>query len=199
MSDPDPLLFSLQKMLVSFSLVERNHYLAGTQRRESDVEHSFSVALLCWFIHDRYNIDLDISKILKYALAHDLVEVYAGDINTFANKEAREQKIVNEMAALKRLAGELKSFPSLVDSMHRYEDKLDDEARFVWTVDKMQALIMGELDNWRPYKELGIDYHLFSKKHAEQLENASPHLKEIFETLFEHCKATYYDQPKKEK
>lgn len=56
MPRPHALLFSLQKMVVDLALIDRNHYLAGTPRRENDIEHSFSVAVLCWFIHDKYKL-----------------------------------------------------------------------------------------------------------------------------------------------
>lgn len=59
MRQKDPLLFKLQKLTIDLALINRNHYLAGTDRRENDVEHSLTVALLCWYIHDKYKLDLD--------------------------------------------------------------------------------------------------------------------------------------------
>src|SRR5687768_18319751 len=123
MRKPDHVLFELQKMSIDLALIDRNHYLAGTGRRENDIEHSFTVALLCWYIHDRYKIDLDITKILKYALAHDFVERYAGDVNTYASTEARQQKVKDEAAALERLSAEFTVFPDLVSKMNEYELK----------------------------------------------------------------------------
>lgn len=196
MKQPDPLLFSLQEMIIKFSLINRNHYLAGTKKKENDTEHSFSVALLCWFIHNRYNIDLDIGKILQYALAHDLVEVYAGDVNTFASESDRQKKMENEKVALTRVAKEFGDFSDMVEVMQKYEEKADEESIFVWTVDKMQALIMGDLDDWRPYKELSIDYDWFVEKHTQQLTNCSSYAKDIYSDLLKYCKSTYYDQPR---
>jgi len=72
-------------MTVDLSLIERRSYVAGTDRRENDIEHSLTVAMLCWYIHDSLKLELDIAKILKYALTHDFVERYAGDVNTFAS------------------------------------------------------------------------------------------------------------------
>lgn len=140
---------------------------------------------------------LDKEKVLKYALVHDFVERYAGDVNAFASKPERDKKIERERAALDRFSREFKAFGSLVAAMSAYETKSDEEALFVWTVDKMQAYIMGDLDDWRPYKKLGIDYERFAAKHAEQLAVCSPHCREIFETLLEYCKTTFYDQPVK--
>lgn len=191
MQKPDQVLFELQKMSIDLALINRNHYLAGTDRRENDIEHSFTVALLCWYIHDRYEIDLDIAKILKYALAHDFVERYAGDVNTYASVEDRQQKVKDEAAALVRLSTEFSAFPDLVSKMSDYELRHDEESLFVWTVDKMQQLIMGDLDNWRPYHEISITFEQFCDKGAEQLQKSSPYVREIFDGLVEYSKTTY--------
>jgi 5'-deoxynucleotidase YfbR-like HD superfamily hydrolase len=195
MSRPDPLLFALQQMTVDLSLIDRSHYLVGTSRHENDIEHSLTVALLCWYIHDKYKIDLDIAKILKYAIAHDFVERYAGDTNTFASASERSAKIQREQESLERLSDEFGEFNDMVASMRNYEQKQDDESLFVWTVDKMQALIMGDMDKWRPYAELEISYDQFSAKYKELAKKSSPYCREIFEGLIEYCKSTYYDQP----
>lgn len=192
---PETMLFDLQKLVVDLAHIDRNHHLAGQERRENDIEHSFTVALLSWYICSRYNLDLKQEKVLKYAMAHDFVERYAGDINTYASPTTRAKKSVLEEASLQRMSKELASFGDLVAIMNDYEKRADKEALFVWTVDKMQAYIMGDLDGWRPYKKLGINYDSFVKKHAERLAVCSPYCKEIFEALLEYCKTTFYDQP----
>jgi 5'-deoxynucleotidase YfbR-like HD superfamily hydrolase len=187
----DPNLPLLQQLLIDMSLIDRNHYLAKTNRRENDIEHSMTVATLCWYIHEKYSLPLDLSKILKYALAHDFVERYAGDVNTFASEQERAKKIEDEQASLSRLSQEFQGFPDLVTTMEEYESRNDEESLFVWTVDKMQALIMGGLDDWRPYAELGITYDQFVAKYAELLSRSSPHCRDLFETIINDSKTTY--------
>lgn len=194
MSKPDPLLFSLQRMTIDLSLIERNHYLAKTDRHENDIEHSLTVALLCWYIHDKHKLDLDIAKILKYSITHDFVERYAGDINTFASAEDRAAKVQREQESLEKLANEFSEFPDMIMSMRRYEQKHDEESLFVWTVDKMQSLLMGDMDDWRPYAELNISYDQFAAKYKELVDKSSPYCRDIFEGLIEYCKTTYYDK-----
>lgn len=195
MKRPDETLFSLQQMMIDLSLIERGHYLASTDRRENDIEHSATVMLLCWYIHDRCEINLDISKILKYALAHDFVERYAGDVNTFASTDERAAKVDRERASLERLSDEFATFPDLITIMRAYEDKSDEESLFVWTVDKMQQLIMGDLDSWRAYAEVNIHYQRFCDKFDEMYEKSSPHLRDIARALIDYSISTYYDQP----
>jgi len=196
MNKPDPLLFSIQQMTIDMSLIDRKHYLPHTNRRENDIEHSMTVAILCWYILDRYALDLDVAKVLKYALTHDFVERYAGDVPTFASEAERNEKVIREQESLSRLSEEYKGFSDLVTSIRKYETKEDAEALFVWSVDKIQQLIMGDLDNWRSYAEKPITYDEFTKKYTELLEKSSQYTRVIFEGLLEYSKSTYYDQPK---
>jgi 5'-deoxynucleotidase YfbR-like HD superfamily hydrolase len=195
MTKPDPLFFSLQQMIIDLSLIDRNHYLAKTDRRENDIEHSLTVAILSWYVHDKYKINLDIAKILKYAITHDFVERYAGDVNTFASIDERNAKVVREQDSLNRLSDEYGGFSDMIASMQGYELKIDEESLFVWTIDKMQQLIMGDMDQWRPYAELPITYDQFAARYEELLEKSSKYCREIFEGLVEYSKSTYYDQP----
>ena len=84
-------------MIADFAKVERIPDLADNRRPEKDVEHSYGLAMTCWFLHDKIAPGLDIAKILKYALSHDIVELHAGDTYVFdkeavATKSERENK-----------------------------------------------------------------------------------------------------------
>ena len=105
---PHNTLFALQQMALDLAAIERNHMHVGSEQHENDIEHSFTVALLCWFICERYKPKLDQTKVFKYAMAHDFAERYAGDTNTYANKDARQRKLALERAALERLSHEFK-------------------------------------------------------------------------------------------
>lgn len=193
---PHSLLYELQRMIDDLSLIERKSKIPGTNRHENDIEHSMTVAILCWYIHDKYNLDLNLELILKYALTHDFVERYAGDVSTFAPQAERDAKVLREQESLKRMSEELAEFSGLVKIMERYESKPDDESLFVWSVDKIQQLINGELDNWIAYQEGGIVYNQFVKKYDELASKSSPYCREIFEGIVAYSKPRFYDQPK---
>ncbi len=192
---PDNTMFHLQKLVSDLASVDRNHHRLESEVAENDVEHSYSVALLCWYLHEKLNLKLDLGKLMKYALIHDFVEVYAGDVNAYASKQERKQKVENEAIALERLTNELELFTGMTTLLKSYEEKGDEESKFVWTVDKMQALILADMDGWRPYKKLDISYDSFLKKHSWQLSICSSHCREIFSELFEYCKTTFYARP----
>lgn len=73
------------------------------QRRESSAEHSWSVAMMAWFLSKKLSQEigreLDQTKILKMALIHDLVEIEAGDVAAW-DKGGREMIKVKEQQAI---------------------------------------------------------------------------------------------------
>lgn len=98
-------------MLDAFRLVERVIYVNGADRMENDSEHSYNLAMLAWYIADAEALDMDKDLILRYALVHDIAEVYAGDTYIYSTDEALlESKSERERAALLRLEGEFPDF-----------------------------------------------------------------------------------------
>jgi len=195
MSEHIPLIISVQKLSSQFAAVERYHYRWDTDSRETDTEHSYSVTMLAWMLCSTLDLPLDMGKVLKYSLIHDLPEAYASDVNTFASDQERQRKIEAEREALGRLAIEFEGFDDMLQALTTYEAKDDEEALFVWTVDKMQALILGQLDDWRPFREYGVSYDEFRAKHKQQIEAGSPYCNELYSELLEHCSQSYYDNP----
>jgi 5'-deoxynucleotidase YfbR-like HD superfamily hydrolase len=153
-----------------------------------------TVAILSWYIHEKYNLNLDIAKILKYSLTHDFVERYAGDVPTFASRSERDNKVRREQESLNRLGEEFKDFEDMITTMREYEIKDDEESLFVWSVDKIQQLVMGDLDEWRSYAEAPITYDQFVSKYTELLGKSSKYSREIFESILEYSKTTYYER-----
>lgn len=200
MNRSDMTPFDLQTLMNQFASIERNHYRAGTERRENDAEHSLSVTYLAWYFYQSLRPPYDQTQIIKYALIHDLSEAYAGDVNAFASTEARAQKEINEARARRQLEEEFGlSFPEMVELLESYERREDPEARFVWSVDKLQAVMHGELDNWRPYTEIGITFEAFCEKYEEIIENIDPYIEPYFSEVYDLAKQTYprevYVQP----
>jgi 5'-deoxynucleotidase YfbR-like HD superfamily hydrolase len=130
-----------QQLVLDICAVERNHQIPGSERHENVVEHSFSVALLCWKIIDTLKPNLDTERVFKYCIAHDFLERgLKNDVNTYADSEARAAKKAREQQVLVELADEFAHFPEKIAIIQAYEEMADEEARFVWTVDKMQAI-----------------------------------------------------------
>ncbi|HEY1085561.1 MAG TPA: HD domain-containing protein [Candidatus Saccharimonadales bacterium] len=137
-------LAELQQLIADFAKVKRVVPLADAHDEENDVEHSYGLAMTCWYLHDKIAPELDLSKILRYALAHDIVEIHAGDTYPF-DKEAVATKYEREKAAMRQIEKDWHDFPMIIDFAEGYADKVDEEAKFTYAVDKMLPVIMIEL------------------------------------------------------
>lgn len=192
MEQPDTLLFKLNRDLVIFAQEERAVYLSGVDRAENDSEHSYAVVMMSWHLFEELKPPLSLEKILKYAIAHDYPEVLAGDVNAFATEKDRKQKVIDEAKAIDDLEKDYEGkFDALITAMRGYEDKTEEESLFVWTVDKLQALITCQQDDWRPYIEQGHNYDSFVRKYSGDLERCSPYLKDLFTEIVEFGKSDF--------
>ena len=60
--------------------IYRQTLLMDGSRNENDADHSWHLALMAMVLKEYSpQKELDISKVLKMLLVHDLVEIYAGD------------------------------------------------------------------------------------------------------------------------
>jgi len=155
------------ELLHAYRRVERNTCRQGEERHENDAEHTFQVAMSAWYLARVLKVELDMGKVLKYALAHDLVEVYAGDVPAYSkDMEAKARKSAAEHEAAERIRREFPEFTDLHDAIAAYETRDDVESRFVYAVDKLDPLVNDYLDGGRVIKERDltiqdiIDYNL---------------------------------------
>ena len=87
-------LIEFTKFTHSFQQIKRVIYANGEDRNENDAEHSYQLAMACWLVVETKKLKLDLNKIVKYALVHDLVEIYAGDTYFYStDKNMQEKKL----------------------------------------------------------------------------------------------------------
>ncbi len=148
-----------------FQQIKRVIYVTGEDRNENDMEHSFQLALTAWYLVDSLKLNLNKEKIISYALAHDLVETYAGDVNFHhRTKEINKSKVQNEAAAAKRMKSEFPEFTQLHKTIENYEKKADEESRLVYALDKLLPVINIYLDKGRSWKADQITYEMVRHK-----------------------------------
>ena len=126
-------LLNFIKLSHAFQQTKRSIYATGEDRMEHDAEHSYQLTMVAWYLISAEKLDLDINVAIKYALAHDIVEVYAGDTPNFGEGvELKETKVKREEEALHKLAREFPEFPDLITLIARYEKKEDEESRVIY-------------------------------------------------------------------
>lgn len=153
-------LAELQQMIADFAKIKRVPHLADNEQPENDVEHSFGLAVTCWFLQPKIAPQLDLLKILQHALAHDIVELHAGDTYVF-DTERSATKETREREALDIVAADWPDFPELASFAQGYMDKTDEEAKFVKAVDKILPVLMIEIGRGRTHwEELGVNLQM---------------------------------------
>ena len=70
---------------------ETRHCYTSGGRRESVAEHSWRLALTALFLRDEFPA-LDMDRVIRMCLIHDLGECFTGDIPTFLKTAEDEQK-----------------------------------------------------------------------------------------------------------
>ena len=174
-------LLNFVDFLQKFRKVERGVLVKGEDRNENDGEHSYSLAMLAWYINATYKLDLNNEKLFKYALAHDLVETYAGDVYFHKPDDKKHER---EDAASRRIAEEFREFPELHQTIGGYENKADKEAKFIYALDKIEPVLSIYLDGGRTWRRDSISLEMLDTMKMPKV--AVDHaVAEIFKQLIE--------------
>lgn len=170
----------LINFLTKFQKVDRQIFVPEIGRKENDTEHTYNLAMAAWMIITKDQLPLDLDKVIKYALVHDLVEAYADDAFVFDEKQV-SKKEEKEHSALERLKSEeiTKGFAIIIDE---YEKMEDEESKFVYGLDKLMpafTLIQGKVPTW---KEYGVTLESWSEKFGPKVSKSkylNPYLEQL--------------------
>ncbi len=173
------------RLINEFQAVKRRIFISTESRYENDVEHSYQLGILGWYIVVANKLDLDPTAVLKYGLVHDLVEVYAGDTYAFEPDQAiLNSKAEREAAAAQRLEAEFPDFPELYELIHDYETHSNPESRFVYALDKIVPMMNVYLDNGKTWQMEHVTLDMLVNNKADKIAR-SPEVKIYFDDLVE--------------
>lgn len=151
-------LLDFAKFCNKFQQIKRQIRVVGENRRENDAEHSFQVAFTCWYLISEYNLNLDITKVLKYSLVHDLPEALTGDYYFEIDSQKQKEKEEAEKSAISTLDKMFPNFSEIIKLIEDYNNKIDEESRFVNATEKLIPVINIFLDNGKTWKEEGMTW-----------------------------------------
>ncbi len=136
----------------------RQSYISDQSRRENDAEHSWHLALMAITLYEHANDPkLDLLKILRMVITHDIVEIDAGD--TYIYDEAHKlDQAEREQKAADRLFGLLppdqeSEFRSTWDE---FEDGQTPEARFAKAIDRLHPMLLNYLAGGKTWTKHGV-------------------------------------------
>jgi putative hydrolase of HD superfamily len=169
--------------------IARMNILIDRSRREDDAGHSWHMAM-CALVLFEYaqEPDLDLLKILKMCLVHDLVEIYAGDTYCY-DRVGNQSKMAREQASADRLFAQLpvkqgREFRALWDEFDAMETK---EGLYAAAVDRVQPFLLNyhtDGHTWQ-FADIYVDDLL---RRLAPVEFALPDLWNVLLEMIEDCK-----------
>lgn len=175
------------KEIDKLKYIQRKTRLFNSDRHENDAEHSWHLAMMAIVLAQHADQPIDILKVLKMVLIHDIVEIDAGD--TFIYDTVNDHtNTAQELLAAKRIFGLLpkEQAEEFIATWQEFEDGITPEAKFARAMDRLEPLLQNSSNNGGTWKEFDVPYQkVYDKKkvikegsaaiwdYAEQLINDS--------------------------
>src|SRR5450432_3026808 len=156
--------------------VFRQTLCTQSRRAENDAEHSWHLCLAVIVLAEHANEEkLDVLKVLKMVILHDLVEIDAGD--TFAyDTAAMVGQHDREAKAADRIFGLLPSdqagdFRALWDE---FEERTTPEAKFAAAIDRFQPVLLNVSTEGSAWKRHGVTADRVRARNSHIAEGSVP-------------------------
>jgi putative hydrolases of HD superfamily len=166
--------------------VFRQNVVIGTVEQENDAEHSWHMAIMAILLSEYSSTkDLELSRVLKMLLVHDLVEIYAGDTFCYDEK-GNLDKLEREQRSADKLFNILPSDQAeeIMDLWLEFERMETPEALFAASLDRLQPLLLNYNTLGHTWKRPGITSDKVLKRNSV-LEQPVPKLWELAQDIIE--------------
>lgn len=160
----------------------RRSYLCDGSRHENSAEHSWHLALMALVLHEHANEAVDLLRVLKMVIIHDIVEIDAGDTYLY-DQDGNADKAEREQQAARRLFGllPLDQRQELHALWEEFEARQTADARFANSLDRLMPLLHNYHSGGQAWREHQI--------RGEQVLERLAHMGEGSERLWEHAQA----------
>ncbi len=156
----------------------RQSYLISGGRKENSAEHSWHVAMMAMILADYFDPSIELLRVLKMLLTHDIIEIDAGDTYAF-DVESRKDKQEREKSAAQRIFALLpqEQGTELLELWKEFETCETAESRFAATMDRIMPLLHNYHTQGRSWHEHGVT----SAQVIERLKFIKAYSEEIWE------------------
>lgn len=180
------------KEIEGMKQILRQTMLADYSRRENDAEHSWHFAVMAMILAEYADPEVNMYRVLKMALVHDLVEVYAGDIFAY-DEQGNRDKEQREQQAADRIFGMLpedqgKELRSLWEEFDAMETK---DALYAACIDRLQPFINNYYTHGHTWRRGGVTPQQVYQR-MEPIKRGTPKLWEFVEFVIEDGKRKGY-------
>lgn len=175
------------KEIDKIKYIQRRSKLFNSDRRENDAEHSWHLAMMAIVLSDHSDQKIDLLKVVKMVLIHDIVEIDAGDTFLF-DKEKDHDNSEEEKKCAERIFGMLpaKQAAEFLEIWIEFENGTSNEAKFANSLDNLEPILQNASNKGGTWKEFDVDYKtVFEKKKI--IENGSTELWDFTKDVLNDC------------
>lgn len=172
--------------------VFRRSILSHENRLENSGEHSWHVTVVALVLIEYANESIDLLKVMKMLLLHDIVEIDAGDVYIY-DKAGNEGKVDREREAAERIFGLLPDDQCLEfrELWEEFEAKKTAESQFAGACDRLIPLLHNYHAKGHSWKEHGVEMaNVYEINHV--IEHGSKQLWEAAREIIEESVAKGY-------
>lgn len=167
--------------------VYRKSYLVDGSRRENSAEHSWHVATMALVLDNAAPENVDLLRVVRMLLLHDIVEIDAGDtdihdLQANVDKAEREQRAADRLFALLPADQAV----TLRAAWQEFEQGVTAEARFANAVDRLMPLLQSWRNQGKRWKEDGITREQVLRV-FQPLSEGAPGLWQLAQSLIDQC------------
>jgi putative hydrolase of HD superfamily len=175
-------IFEIDKIKSIF----RKTMLFNKSRHENDAEHAWHIALMAIILQEYSNVPIDVSKVIKMLLIHDIVEIDAGDVAVYDTRNRERVKEVEKKAA-QRIFGLLPADQKqeMVKLWQEFEARMTVEAKFAAALDRIEPILQNYLTQGITWRELHVS--------LEKVLETNQHIQEGSEELWNYIKSIIID------
>ncbi|HBW81105.1 MAG TPA: phosphohydrolase, partial [Sphingobacterium sp.] len=164
----DKLLQQIEfiKEIDKIKYIQRRTKLFNSDRPENDAEHSWHLALMAIVLLEHANQSVDLLKVVKMVLIHDIVEIDAGDTFIYDTEKNHTNTSAERLAA-QRIFGILpgQQAEELIAIWEEFEAGQTPEAQFARAMDRLEPLLQNSSNNGGTWNEPGVNYEkVYEKK-----------------------------------
>jgi putative hydrolase of HD superfamily len=168
-------------------LILRQTLLTDGSRRENSAEHSWHLAMMAILLAEYAPTQIDVLRVIKMLLVHDLVEIDAGDTFCY-DVQSNENKAMREAEAANRLFGLLPEDQAveLRNLWEEFEAQETGEARFATALDRLQPFLHNQHTKGGTWQIHGITREQVQRR-MQPIEEGAPLLWSFVEKVIEDC------------
>ena len=146
----------------------RKTKLINSDRPENDAEHSWHLAMMAIVLAGHANEPIDLAKVMKMVLIHDIVEIDSGDVFVYDTTKSHDN-FDEELKAARRIFGILpeEQAEEFINLWIEFEEMKTPESKFARALDRLEPLLQNASNNGGTWREFDVKYDkVIEKKKA---------------------------------